>query len=226
MGIRDTLEPEGDREVVGQVDTLVQGIEAARSRPADVALLDLRLLGGRTLDGLSSLVGACPETMVIALTDVETDCALPALRAGARGIVTATAPSETLAAAIRSVARGRIWLEGESAAGLVDVMLHQDRESRGDDKLTPREREVLGLVADGRRNKEIARALGIKIRTVKCHVSSLLQKLGAEDRLQLALYSHGRKTGGGGSLTDPSHRPRDYPSTARRRRARPLRRSG
>jgi DNA-binding NarL/FixJ family response regulator len=119
---------------------------------------------------------------VLVLTSVtEPAAAQAAIRAGAAGLLYKDVDPDALVRAIRSVHDGNLLLSAEAAAVLV-------RQDAGP-PLTPREREVLSLIATGRSNREIARALGIAEKTVKAHVSSLLGKLGVQDRTQAALYA-------------------------------------
>lgn len=144
-----------------------------------VVLQDLLLPGG--IDGIETtrrIVERAPRTRVVALTaSIDEARMMSALRAGACGYVRKHAEPETLLAAIRSVARGRTYID-PAAAG--DAL----RASDPSEELTARETEVLRLVALGRSNKEIADSLFVSEETVKTHVSRVLAKLGAENRAQ------------------------------------------
>jgi len=179
-GLRNFLELSDDIDVVGEA---VDGTEVAALVAAtepDVVLLDLMLPG---LDGLGVLaalrdLGAAARVLVIT-SSTDRRSALPAVRAGARGYLSKDVEPEALAAAVRSVHAGHLLLEPEVTGALLAEP----------PQLTAREGEVLALVADGRSNREIARALTVSEKTVKTHVSSILLKLGLADRTQAALYA-------------------------------------
>jgi DNA-binding NarL/FixJ family response regulator len=183
-GLRHVLESQHDFRVVGEAATVQGAMEQARALRPDVALLDLGLPDGSGLDALPDLLAASPETRVIVLTGQGEEDARPALQLGARGFATKDATSYHVLEAVRSVLRGEIWTAPAAGPSSTWDAHQQARES-----LTPREREVLRLVVEGKRNAEIARTLVISEHTVRTHVSSLMRKLEIDDRLQLALSS-------------------------------------
>ena len=147
---------------------------------ADVVLLDLELPGMSGVDAVSRI-----DAAVLVLTAYANDEQIDAvLRAGARGYLLKGAALEEIERAIRVVARGETWIDPRVAARVVALA----RAPR----LSPREREVLRLVAGGRSNKEIAAALHITERTVKFHVTSIFNKLGAENRTQAVALARER----------------------------------
>jgi DNA-binding NarL/FixJ family response regulator len=188
-GLRRVLEGESDLQVVSETTTVAGAVEQARRLRPDVAILDLGLKDGSGLDALPGILEGHPSTRVIVLTGYGPEKALPVLRQGARGFVCKDTASSQLLSAIRAVMRGEIWAEPQATGQLVEELMHQKREPRAEDALTPRERDVLRLAGEGRRNFEIARALAISENTVKTHVSSLMRKLEIDDRLQLTLYA-------------------------------------
>ncbi len=179
-GLRTFLELSDDVEVVGEAadGTAVADLVAATA--PDVILLDMVLPG---LDGLGVLRelhdrGLTARALVVtSFTDRRS--VLPAVRAGARGYLSKDVEPEALVAAVRAVHAGHLLLE----PGLTEALL------AGPQALTARESQVLALLAEGRSNREIARALGLSEKTVKTHVSSILLKLGLADRTQAALYA-------------------------------------
>lgn len=186
-GLRRILDAQPDLKVVGEADSVVGALEAVRRWRPDLVVLDLGLKDGQGLDALPQIGETSPETKVIVLSGYGPENVLPALRLGARGFVSKDTASAHLLKAIRAVLRGEIWAPRQSTSQLVQELIQQDRQE--EDGLTPREREVLRLVGEGKRNPEIARALAISDNTVKTHISSLMRKLAIDDRLQLTLFA-------------------------------------
>jgi DNA-binding NarL/FixJ family response regulator len=188
-GLRRVLESREGLTVAGETATIAEAVEQVRRLRPDVTLLDLSLKDGSGLDALPLLLAACPETRVIVLSGYGPENVLPALRRGARGFVSKDTASTDLLKAIEAVRRGEIWAERRATGQLVDELFQREQQRQVEESLTPREREVLRLAGEGKRNAEIARELFISENTVKTHISSLLEKLELEDRLQLAVYA-------------------------------------
>jgi len=181
QGLVAALEDEPDFEVVGAAES-AEAAEALveRLRP-EVLLLDLELPGLSGVAAIPRLLEASPDTRVLIFTAYDTDeRVLGAIRAGAKGYLLKGATAADIAGAIRAIASGGSALEPRVAAKLVAAV----GAPRGAGPLTGREREVLRLIAEGLPGKQIARALGISERTVKFHTTSLLRKLGADNRAQ------------------------------------------
>ena len=180
-GLVAILEDEHEFKVadaVGSAEDAVAAIE--RARP-DIILLDLELPGADGVDAIPALLAAAPAARIVVLTAYDTEeRVLGALRAGARGYLLKGAAADEIAGAIRAVHAGGSYLTARVAA----TVLTQVREPGRTTALTRRERMVLRLVADGLSSKAIARRLGITERTVKFHVGSILNKLGADTRAQ------------------------------------------
>ncbi|MFC9594139.1 response regulator [Streptomyces sp. NPDC056944] len=187
-GLRTFLEVQDDIEVVGEAADGAEGVARAEELRPDVVLMDVKMPGTDGIEALKLLRElANPARVLIVTSFTEQRTVVPALRAGAFGYVYKDVDPDALAGAIRSVHAGHVLLQPEVAGAL----LAQD-ESQGTGRgstLTEREREVLGLIADGRSNREIARALVLSEKTVKTHVSNILMKLDLADRTQAALWA-------------------------------------
>jgi NarL family two-component system response regulator LiaR len=170
-----------DIEVVATAASAEEGIERARALAPSLVLLDLIMPGMSGIEAIPPIKTALPDVRVLMLTSyVDGDLVAPALQAGADGYLLKTAAGDEVLDAVRAVAAGRRVIDPEA-----------DRASRESDlqDLSVREREVLHLVAEGYSNAEIAERLSITVRTVKAHISSLLQKLHLSDRTQLAIHA-------------------------------------
>ncbi|MEU2875522.1 MULTISPECIES: response regulator transcription factor [unclassified Streptomyces] len=188
-GLRTFLEVQDDIEVVGEAADGAEGVARAEELRPDVVLMDVKmpvLDGVEALRRLRDLGNGARVLIVTSFTEQRT--VVPALRAGAAGYVYKDVDPEALAGAIRSVHAGHILLQPEVAGALLSQEEAQSGLGRGG-SLTEREREVLGLIADGRSNREIARALVLSEKTVKTHVSNILMKLDLADRTQAALWA-------------------------------------
>ncbi|MFC9653102.1 MULTISPECIES: response regulator [unclassified Streptomyces] len=188
-GLRTFLEIQDDIEVVGEASDGAEGIARAEELRPDVVLMDIKMPGTDGIEALRKLRDLDnPARVLIVTSFTEQRTVVPALRAGASGYVYKDVDPEALAGAIRSVHAGHVLLQPEVAGAL----LAQDEPGSGQGRgtsLTEREREVLGLIADGRSNREIARALVLSEKTVKTHVSNILMKLDLSDRTQAALWA-------------------------------------
>ncbi|WP_033310982.1 response regulator transcription factor [Streptomyces iakyrus] len=188
-GLRTFLEVQDDIEVVGEAADGTEGVDRAEELKPDVILMDVKMPGMDGVDALRRLRElANPARVLVVTSFTEQRTVVPALRAGAAGYVYKDVDPDALAGAIRSVHAGHILLQPEVAGAL----LAQEETNAGTGRagsLTEREREVLGLIADGRSNREIARALVLSEKTVKTHVSNILMKLDLADRTQAALWA-------------------------------------
>jgi DNA-binding NarL/FixJ family response regulator len=188
-GLRTFLEVQDDIEVVGEASDGAEGVARAEELRPDVVLMDIKMPGTDGIEALRTLRDLQnPARVLIVTSFTEQRTVVPALRAGASGYVYKDVDPEALAGAIRSVHAGHVLLQPEVAGAL----LAQDNPGGGQGRgttLTEREREVLTLIADGRSNREIARALVLSEKTVKTHVSNILMKLDLADRTQAALWA-------------------------------------
>ena len=176
LGMFDDIELAGQ---AGDGDDAVRLCE--RLRP-DVVLMDLVLPGLSGVEATRRILASCPGTKVVALTSfTEEDLIGETLRAGAIGYLMKNVSADQLATAVRNAAAGRSTLAPEAADALVRSVSSPPQAS---DSLTPREMEVLALMADGLTNADIAARLAIGVATVKTHVSSIMSKLGVSTRTE------------------------------------------
>jgi len=173
-------------EVVGEAASGEEAVPLCHRLQPDVVLLDMIMPKMNGVAAASAIKAATPNSRVLLLTSyTEGDLVQPALAAGADGYLLKTASAEGVLQAVLAVAEGQQVLDAVAVEAL--------RQPKVSD-LSLREREVLHLVAQGLSNAEIADRLAITVRTVKAHVSSLLQKLDLQDRTQLAIYALRRQT--------------------------------
>ena len=178
-GLRTIISSQPDMMFAAHAATAGEALAEFRTHRPDITLMDLRLGATDGIDALVAIRGEFPQARVIILTTSDGDAEIQrALRAGAFAYVLKSAPKNELLAIIRSVHGGRRHVPAEVAARLAEFM--------GEDDLTPREIEVLGLIRDGNRNKEIASHLNLSEQTIKNHIHRMLQKVGAEHRLEVA----------------------------------------
>lgn len=187
-GLRLILDAEPDLEVVGEAGDGARAVELARALRPDVVCMDVRMPG---VDGLraTELVLRLPDPpRVLVVTTFEHDgYVLDALLAGASGFLLKRAGADEMVQAVRTVAVGQSLLY---PTALRDLVRTRPRAPAGAPALTAREREVLGLVAQGMTNAEIATALVVGVETVRTHVASVLAKLQARDRTQAVVLGY------------------------------------
>ncbi|MFD2797319.1 response regulator [Promicromonospora vindobonensis] len=187
-GLRLILDAEPDLQVVGEAGDGAQAVELTRSLRPDVVCMDVRMPG---VDGLraTELVLRLPDPpRVLVVTTFEHDgYVLDALTVGASGFLLKRAGADEMVQAVRTVAVGQSLLYPEALRALIRS---RPRAMAGAPVLTPREREVLGLVAQGMTNAEIATALVVGVETVRTHVASVLAKLQARDRTQAVVLGY------------------------------------
>jgi DNA-binding NarL/FixJ family response regulator len=189
-GLRTLLEAEDDMEVVGEAGTAAEGLPLIKRLKPDVAILDVRLPDGNGIEVCREIQSSAPFVRCLMLTSHSDDDALFAsIMAGASGYVLKEVGSGDLLGDIRSVSEGVSLLDPSLTQKLFE-RLRKDEE--GDSRLnvlTPQERRVLELIAQGQSNRQIAQELFLAEATVKNYVSSLLSKLGMRRRTEAAVYA-------------------------------------
>jgi len=174
-GLSTIIGSQPDMLLVAQAGNAVEAFAEFRLHRPDVTLMDLRLPGTNGTDTLIAIRGEFPQARIIMLTTSDSDGEIQrALRAGAAAYVLKSMPKKDLLAVIRSVHAGKRHVPPEVAARLAEHL--------GEEDLTTRELEVLRLIRDGHRNKQIADQLAIAETTVNFHIKNLVDKLGANDR--------------------------------------------
>jgi len=194
-GVRAEL---GDRvEVVGEAADVESAVQGIRATSPEVVLLDVHLPGGGGKAVLETLKASHPDVVFLALSvsDAAEDV-IAVIRAGARGYVTKTISSDDLAAAVLRVRDGDAVFSPRLAGFVLDAFAGEVPPSVADpemEQLTPREREVMRLIARGYTYKEIARRLSLSIKTVETHVSAVLRKLQLSSRHELTRWATDRR---------------------------------
>lgn len=174
-GIAALIDDQGDMKIVAEASSGHEAIEQFRKHKPDITLMDLQMPDGNGIDAMISVRSEFPHARFIVLTTYSGDVQVSrALKAGARGFLLKSLLRKELLDTIRAVHAGQKRIASDVAAQLADHL--------ADDPLTPREIEVLRLVAAGNANKLIADQLSITEETVKGHVKNILSKLGANDR--------------------------------------------
>jgi DNA-binding NarL/FixJ family response regulator len=216
-GLRMILEVEPDIELVGEAADGDEAVAVVRATRPDVVLMDVRMPNRDGLDATRELLadGEDASRIVILTTFDQDEYVYEALHAGASGFVLKDLPPERLVEAIRVVAAGEALLSPPITRRLIEAYVRRPpgearRPPRELDDLTPRELEMLGLIARGLSNAEIAAQAFVSEPTVKTHVTHILMKLGLRDRVQAVVYAyeHGIAQPGSGERLDASRRVR------------------
>ena len=191
-GLRKLLEGADDISVVGEASNSNECIKMLGKFKPDILLLDLRMPEKDGLEVLTEVNFDSLPTRVIVLTAAEDDGdVVRAMRLGARGVVLKQSASDLLLRSIRQVHDGEIWLDNHMTAEVIDAFKKSAESGQRREKrlLSDREKEIVQLVTQGFRNREIGEKLFISEQTVKNHLHNIFDKLGVSDRLELALYA-------------------------------------
>ncbi|KMK75698.1 response regulator [Alkalihalobacillus pseudalcaliphilus] len=190
MGLSAFLSTQSDLEVVGEAPNGEEGVKKALQLKPDVILMDLVM---EKMDGIAAtaaITKKLPTAKIIVLTSfIDDEKVYPVIEAGAFSYLLKTSNAPEIASAIRAAAKGEAVVEAKVTNKMMTRM-RQAKEEKLHEQLTPRELDVLRLIGDGKTNQEIADMLYIGIKTVKTHVSHILDKLHLDDRTQIAIYAH------------------------------------
>ena len=189
QGVRALLEREDSFHVVGEASNGRDAVDQVAALRPDVAVVDIGMPMLNGIDAASQILRASPTTKIVALTmHAEDSYVLSALRAGVRGYVLKTQAGADLIQAVLQVSRGMTYLSPSISTVVIDACLDKRPEASAD-RLSEREREVVTLVAEGKTTKEIARVLGIGVKTADSHRTAVMRKLGIHQTAGLVRYA-------------------------------------
>lgn len=188
VGFRALLESEADLELIS-----ASLPDIAIQKNLDVAVVGNRL--DHNLFGpISTLKTMRPSLPILVVgSSMDDDVVLDALLAGAKGYVFDGAPSSEFARAIRAVSQGSVWASRLVLSKFIELALNQGKRIGGNDTLTDREKQVLGMLVTGLSNREIGQPLGIVERTVKAHIAKMMRKVGVHNRIELSVHAVARE---------------------------------
>jgi two-component system, NarL family, nitrate/nitrite response regulator NarL len=196
-GLRLYIEAQPGMEVVGEAGDLVEGLELTGHLRPDIILLDINLLEDLDFDIITRLIGTSSRARVILITrDYDSQVYLKALELGVMGLVTKTQRPEVLIKSIKKVHSGEVWIERSILGSQLSRLVRDHpagEAASGTDHLaglSNREKEVVELIGQGLKNKQIAEKLFISETTVRHHLTSIYSKLDVSDRLELLVYAH------------------------------------
>lgn len=198
-GLRLLIENETGMKVVGMASNRSEALKLAAQELPNLMLLDLDLGVENGLDFLSELHEQAPNARVLVLTGIrDTEAHRQAVKQGAIGVVLKDETAEVLIKAIEKVHAGEVWLNRSTMGTLINEMSRMESDAEDPEEakirtLTERERQVIELIAEGLKNKQIGERLFISESTVTHHLSSVFSKLGVSDRLELVIYALGHK---------------------------------
>ena len=193
-GLRALLAPRPELQVCGEAATGREAVAQARALRPHVVVLDFSMPELNGLEATRQIRKALPDTEVLILTMHESETlAREVLAAGARGFVLKTEAKRQLVQAVEALARHQPFVTGELSKLALDAFLHPDRHAATTgapaDRLTPREREIVQLIAEGRTSKDIARELGLSVKTADAHRANIMRKLDLHSVSELVRYA-------------------------------------
>ena len=187
QGLKDLLQREGFT-VIAEAPDGREAVRLAREHRPEIAVLDLSMPLLNGLDAAREIQQSCPRTALILLTmHTEDPYIVEAMRAGVKGYVLKTQAAADLVQAIRDVSQGRLYLSPQVSGALAAALVN--KSDFQEDPLSPRERQVLQLIAEGQTTKEIASLLGISVKTAESHRSRIMDKLGIHEIAGLVRYA-------------------------------------
>lgn len=197
-GLRLILETEPKFRVVGEASSREEAIEGARQRPG-IIILNLNSDGEPDLDLLSDLsIAAEGARVLVLISDFDLELRRRIVRFGVKGLVQKTESPDRLIAAVKSVYSGEVWLDPRTVSHVLDDLLHAGEVKQTNSvlnngvRLTGRERDIIGLIGEGLKNKQIAERLCISEPTVRHYLTSIFEKVGVKDRQGLIVYAYQR----------------------------------
>src|SRR6476620_6057116 len=197
QGIRTLISAEADMEVVGEASNGGDAVDKANEARPDIVLMDIGMPGLSSFEGTRQIKKNRPETKVLFLTMYEDeDYLVQCLEVGAAGYVLKDTPAPQLVTAVRDVYKGGKYLSSQVLGKLVEDFRARVRDAKMRPRistLTPREREILKLLAEGNSVKEIAVLLGLSVKTVEAHKFNLMRKLDIHNKAQLVTYAIQKK---------------------------------
>src|SRR5215467_5682665 len=192
-GLRLVIEQQPDLTIVGEAADGREAVALAKSVRPDVAVMDISMPNLNGIEAAHQIIQSQPDIAVIVLSmHTDESYVLRALKAGAKGYLLKDSAEADLIAAVRAVARGKSFFSPAVSKVLLDDYMRKLKRSGADDAydlLTPREREILQLVAEGKSNKEVANLLNLSVYTVETHRSNVMQKLNLKGIPELTLYA-------------------------------------
>jgi two-component system response regulator DevR len=195
-GLRELFEGQEDLEVVGEASNAEEAMARVPPTRPDVAVLDVRLPDGSGIEVCRDLRAAMPELKCLMLTSFADDDALfSAVLAGASGYLLKQIRGTELVTAVRHVAEGQSLIDPALTAGVMERLRGNQPEDERMAKLSPQERRILDLIAEGKTNRQIGAEMFLAEKTVKNYVSNLLQKMGFSRRTEAAVYATRSKSG-------------------------------
>ena len=189
-GIRALLALQEDIKIVGEASEGKEAIEKTGQLHPDVVVMDIAMQGMDGLEATRRITKQYPKTKVVVLTQYDNkEYILSAVKAGSTGYVPKSALGSEVVSAIRAVYHGNSYLYPSAAMALVEEYRHQSKSQDPYDQLTPREREILKLIADGNTSQEVANLLFISLKTVLGHRTKIMDKLGLQNHTELIKYA-------------------------------------
>lgn len=191
VGMQKIFAAENDLQIVAQVDRLDTLRSLSLDPPANVLILEGNLLAGTT-DGIPGVVAHFPDIKIIVQTSgADENHTVELYRKGVRGIIPRSISPELLIRCIRKIAAGETWIDNQSVNWVIEAYRAQAvalTDPRLQPRLSPKELSIIGLITQGKRNKEIAFQIGTTEQVIKNYLRKIYEKLGVSDRLELALY--------------------------------------